>query len=116
MADGSGAPARGERRTFLLGGLGLLFAAVLLAKTHVLQVDRQYREEPIESVPVNVNTADSETLSLLGRIGPERAKRIVAHRDENGPFRSYPDLMRVSGIGRKTVEDLAGRVSFALPE
>jgi len=117
MADGSGgAPTRAERRSFVFGGLGLMMVVVVLARTHVFQVERQYRVDPVESVQVNVNTADSATLSLLGKIGPERARRIVDHRAKNGPFRSYPDLMRVSGIGRKTVEDLVGRVSFGLPE
>lgn len=105
-----------ERRVFALGGLGLLLTAVFLAKAHVFQVDRQYRSDPVAGIAVNVNTADTETLSLLRHIGPERARRIVQHREQHGPFRSYPDLMRVSGIGRKTVEEIIGQVSFALPD
>lgn len=117
MIDGnSGARPRSDRRVFLLGGLGLLLAMVFLARYHVAQVDRQYRVTPVEAVSVNVNTADRDTLALLRQIGPERAQSIVDHRQQNGPFRSYPDLMRVTGIGRKTVEELVGQVSFMLPE
>ncbi len=105
-----------DRRVFLLGGLGLLLATVFLAKAHVFQLDRQYRPEPISGLAVNVNTADPDTLALLHQIGPERARKIVEHRELHGPFRSYPDLMRVTGIGRKTVEGIVGQVSFALPE
>lgn len=53
---------------------------------------------------VNVNTADSEQLSLLPRVGPAVAQRIVDFREENGRFRTLEDLMLVRGIGEKTFE------------
>ncbi len=51
---------------------------------------------------VNVNSADVTTLELLPRVGPAVASRIVAHREENGPFRSKEDLMLVRGVGDAT--------------
>ncbi|HEV7518503.1 MAG TPA: helix-hairpin-helix domain-containing protein [Thermoanaerobaculia bacterium] len=51
---------------------------------------------------VNVNTADPAKLSLLPRVGPAVAERIVDYRKENGPFKSAEDLMQVRGIGEKT--------------
>lgn len=53
---------------------------------------------------VNINDADAGQLSLLPRIGPALAERIVEFRDENGKFSSPDDLMLVRGIGEKTME------------
>ncbi len=51
---------------------------------------------------VNINTADTSQLTLLPRIGPSVAQKIVAFRKENGPFKSADDLLLVPGIGEKT--------------
>ena len=50
--------------------------------------------------PVNINTADAETLAaeLVG-IGPALAAAIVRDRQENGPYKSADELKRVRGIG-----------------
>ena len=53
---------------------------------------------------VNINTADSEELSLLPRVGPTVAQRILDFRQENGRFQTLEDLMLVRGIGEKTFE------------
>jgi competence protein ComEA len=54
---------------------------------------------------VNINTASEEQLRLLPRIGPTKAKRIVAYRTRQ-KFRNPWDLTRVKGIGRKTFRRL----------
>ena len=55
--------------------------------------------------PVNVNTADAETLSAeLKGIGLAKAKAIVEYRKKYGPFKSADDLALVKGIGERTVE------------
>ena len=55
--------------------------------------------------PVNVNTADAETLSAeLKGIGAAKASAIVAYRDANGPFQRVDDLMKVSGFGARTLD------------
>jgi len=51
---------------------------------------------------VNINTADTEALMLLPRVGPSVAQRIVEFRDKNGKFKAAEDLMLVSGVGEKT--------------
>ncbi len=53
---------------------------------------------------VNVNTADTETLVQLPRIGPAVAQRIVEFREQNGRFKTKQDLMLVRGIGERTYE------------
>ena len=55
--------------------------------------------------PVNVNTADAETLSAeLKGVGLSKAKLIVEYRKKHGPFQSADDLSLVKGIGERTVE------------
>jgi len=55
--------------------------------------------------PVNVNTADAETLAReLNGVGPALAEAIIRDREENGPFTSPDDLIRVRGIGERIVE------------
>ena len=56
--------------------------------------------------PVNINTADKETLMTLSGIGEKRAEDIIAYREEHGPFRRAEDLKKVSGIGEGTLEKI----------
>jgi competence protein ComEA len=54
---------------------------------------------------VNVNTADAATIAAaLNGVGQAKAEAIVAHREQNGPFKSAEQLAEVKGIGLKTVE------------
>lgn len=50
---------------------------------------------------VNINKASAEQLSLLPRIGPAIAERIVEFRKQNGDFKQPQDVMLVRGIGEK---------------
>ena len=55
--------------------------------------------------PVNVNTADAETISAeLQGVGISKAIAIVEYRKANGPFKRVADLALVKGIGARTVE------------
>ncbi len=55
--------------------------------------------------PVNVNTADAETISAeLKGVGLSRAKAIVEYRKQHGPFKSPAELLNVKGIGVRTLE------------
>lgn len=65
------------------------------------------RAEPVAvETKIDINTADWPELTLLPRIGEQLAKRIVADRQQNGPFRDIDDLQRVRGIGPRTVEQM----------
>ena len=56
--------------------------------------------------PVDVNTAGVEELDTVPGIGPALAARIVAHRDQNGAFRSVAELVNVRGIGPRSVKQM----------
>jgi competence protein ComEA len=57
-----------------------------------------------EAKKININQASMEEISLLKNVGPKYAERIVQYREQNGPFKSPEDLMKVQGIGPKTLE------------
>ncbi len=57
-----------------------------------------------EAKKVNINQASVEEITLLKNIGPKYAERIIQYRQTNGPFKSPEDLMKVKGIGPKTLE------------
>jgi competence protein ComEA len=56
--------------------------------------------------PLDLNAATADQLQQLPMIGPKLAARILAHRQQRGPFRRPEDLRQVSGIGPRTVEKL----------
>lgn len=60
--------------------------------------------EETVSFPVNINTADADTLTVLPGIGRVLAERIVAYRRQNGSFRAIEEIMKVEGIGEKKAE------------
>ncbi|MFC4558878.1 helix-hairpin-helix domain-containing protein [Virgibacillus kekensis] len=55
---------------------------------------------------VRVNYATQEEIETLNGIGPSKAQAIIEYRDENGLFQKVEDLLEVSGIGEKTLENL----------
>lgn len=48
---------------------------------------------------LDLNDAPASELVRLPRVGPALARRIVADRESNGPFRTLDDLDRVPGVG-----------------
>lgn len=55
-------------------------------------------EDPADGV-LALNRATATELERLPGVGPVLAERIVAHREENGPFGDVEDLLDVPGIG-----------------
>jgi DNA uptake protein ComE-like DNA-binding protein len=71
----------------------LVFALAGLAVWMVVSANRGRR-------PVDVNTASFAALDALPYLTPEAANGIIAGR----PFASVDELLRVGGIGEKTLE------------
>ncbi len=55
---------------------------------------------------VVLNAASEEQLQKLPRVGASRARAIVALRQKLGRFRSPRDLLRVKGIGPRTLQKM----------
>lgn len=55
---------------------------------------------------LDLNRADTTALEALPGIGPVLAQRIVEFRMRHGPFTQVDDLLKVQGIGPKTLERL----------
>ena len=53
---------------------------------------------------VNINTATKEELMSLDGVGEATAEKIIAYRQEHGPFSSIEEIKEVSGIGDKKYE------------
>jgi protein Tex len=62
----------------------------------------------VNSVGVEVNTASKELLSYVSGLSSALAKNIVEYRNQNGPFKSREELMKVSRFGEKVFEQAAG--------
>ncbi len=62
----------------------------------------------VNSVGVELNTASKHLLSYVSGLNTRTAANIVAFRDENGPFQSRKDLLKVAGLGPKAFEQAAG--------
>ena len=65
-------------------------------------------EDAVNAVGVDVNTASAALLARVSGVGPTLAESIVAHRDENGPFATRRDLLKVARLGPKAFEQAAG--------
>jgi competence protein ComEA len=61
---------------------------------------------------ININRATKAEFDSLTGIGPVIASRIINYRNTNGPFLALDDLLKVSGIGSKTLERIRPRLSL----
>jgi competence protein ComEA len=62
---------------------------------------------------IDINRAEPWLLEALPGIGEVLALRIVDYRSENGPFRTVKDLLKVSGIGSATLENIKDYITVS---
>jgi competence protein ComEA len=60
--------------------------------------------------PLSLSSATAEQLDTLPGVGPVTAQKIVAYRQEHGPFTSVEALDAIAGIGPARLADLKGLV------
>ncbi|TDO85456.1 competence protein ComEA [Halanaerobium saccharolyticum] len=59
---------------------------------------------------ININQADQSQLEKLSGIGPSKAAAIIKYREQNSYFSRKEDLLKVSGIGEKTLENIKDEI------
>jgi competence ComEA-like helix-hairpin-helix protein len=69
-----------------------------------------------EYVKIDINRATADELELLPGIGEATARKIVASRERDGPFREPRDLMRVSGIGEAKYAAIEASIVVSSPD
>ena len=57
-------------------------------------------------MPIDLNRATLEDLTLVSGIGERTAEKILSFRTDSGPFRTVEDLMKIPGIKEKKLDRL----------
>jgi len=117
------------KRSLILTGY-LIVSTINLASTSVQAADSQLTTQPTEvsvetsaemqdlselvkrSELININSASQRELTSLAGIGKLKAERIVAWREQHGGFKSIDELVKVSGIGKKTVANISNYITI----
>ena len=61
---------------------------------------------------ININRADLNQLVELSGIGEAKAQAIINYREDNGLFQSKDELIKISGIGEKTLDNIRDEISL----
>ncbi|HEX7079062.1 MAG TPA: helix-hairpin-helix domain-containing protein [Candidatus Eisenbacteria bacterium] len=99
------AAARGEREAAPDSAAGPAVAADAPPRR---RAPEGARFPALRPASIDVDRADPAALVRLPGIGPAIAARIVADRASRGPFGGPDGLLRVPGIGRKTLAKIRG--------
>jgi competence protein ComEA len=87
-----------------LAGMGVYWDVNGGLRDDLIEIDRA---EPLTArYQVDINAAEWPELAELPRVGETLAQRIVESRMENGPYVDHEDLLRVPGIGPRTLEQM----------
>ena len=62
---------------------------------------------------IDINRAEPWLLEALPGIGQVLAQRIADYRNQNGPFRIIEDLLKISGIGSATFENIKDYIAVS---
>jgi competence ComEA-like helix-hairpin-helix protein len=65
----------------------------------------------LQSIKVNINTADLNRLEDITGVGPAIAQRIIDYRTANGPFQKIEDVIKVKGIGEATFQKMKDQIT-----
>lgn len=65
-------------------------------------------EDSVNAVGVSVNMASPALLQYIAGLNSKIAHNIIDYRNDKGQFKQRSDLLKVSGLGKKTFEQAAG--------
>lgn len=85
-----------------LVGMGVYWIASGGPRGGLIEIDRA--APLVARFQVDINTATWPELSQLPEVGETLARRIVESRERSGQFVDHKDLLRVNGIGPRTLE------------
>ena len=74
------------------------------------QCPRQAKSGAGQPQQININRATVAELKTLPGVGEATAKRIVAYRSKNPPFRRIEELLIIRGISRNRLEQIRNRI------
>jgi competence protein ComEA len=74
------------------------------------QSPRQSKTGAGRTQQININRATVAELKTLPGVGEATAKRIVAYRSKNPPFRRVEELLIIRGISRNRLEQIRNRI------
>lgn len=81
----------------------LLIIATILLISHSLKPQEKFNKDEFK---ININKASKEELEELPGIGHTLAQRIIIYREEKGYFKSFQDILKVKGIGKKKLQKI----------
>ena len=61
---------------------------------------------------IKINDATAAVVAETFDIAPEDAERIVKHRNQHGPFKSWQEIAAIPGIDAKRVEEQQSNLDF----
>lgn len=98
----------------VLGMLGWKWAELSGWGSQPIEIERH--ESRRLDYKIDINTATWVEWIQFEGIGQTLADRIIADREQNGPFESIDDLQRVKGIGPKTIARIRKHLKVGKPE
>jgi competence protein ComEA len=90
--------------------MGVYWVAAGGQRGGLIEIDRA--APLVARFQVDINAATWPELAQLPEVGETLARRIVEFRDKGGRFADHADLLRVNGIGPRTLEQMT---PFLLP-
>ena len=101
-----------DAKTFMLAMCVLVMLAVAGSWRAAQPLQHESIRPQATGFRINVNRESADMLTLLPGVGPEMARRIVAHRDAQGSFTSVTALDNVHGIGPRSIERVRAFVAL----
>lgn len=84
-------------------------------KTKLTDVEKNTVTTVSPLFPIDINSADVETLCFLDGIGETLAQSIVDYRNENGDFLNIEEIMNVYGIGENIFNKICENIYVENP-